>query len=242
MSAALLPLAGHPYFRDLTDEQVRRVALLEAVNFFSLNINGEHELLTGLAARLSGAAPSYIAQYLRRFLQEEEAHTAVFTRFCLQYNGHIVRDRQIRFPRQFAPGEEEFLFFARILIFEEIAHFYNLQLACDDSLWLLARDINRYHAEDEAGHIAFGRLYVAEMWDRYGRTCDIEQKRDMAGYLGRYVQTIQRSYVNADVYRDCGLPAQVRDEILLSAHWRGIADQSSRSVRRWLRSIGLGER
>jgi hypothetical protein len=241
MSTALLPLAGHPCFRDLTDEQVRRIALLEAVNFFSLNIRGEHELMTGLASRLPGAAPRYVAQYLRHFLDEEQAHTAVFTKFCLQYKSGIYRDRQIRFPRQCAPGEADFLFFACILIFEEIAHFYNLRLASDDSLWLLARDINRYHAEDEAGHIAFGRLYVAELWERYGGPLEVERRREMAGYLARYVQTVQRTYVNADVYRDFGLAAQVRDEILLSAHWKGIAEQSSRSVSRWLRSIGLGE-
>lgn len=241
MSTALLPLAGHPCFGDLTDEQMRRVALLEAVNFFSLNIRGEHELMTGLAARLPGAEPSYIAQYLQHFLAEEEAHTAVFTRFCVQYASGMFRDRQIRFPRQPTPAEAEFLFFSSILIFEEIAHFYNLQLAADNSLWLLARDINRYHAEDEAGHIAFGRLYVAELWNRYAAQLDTEQKRDIADYLGRYVQTVQRSYVNADVYRDCGLAAQVRDEILLSAHWKRIAEQSARSVTRWLRSIGLSE-
>lgn len=242
MSTALLPLAGHHCFRDLTDEQVRRVALLETVNFFSLNINGEHELMTGIASRLSRAAPSYVAQYLQHFVEEEEAHTAVFTRFCLQYKGFIFRDRQIKFPRQFALGEEDCLFFARILIFEEIAHFYNLQMASDDSLWLLTRDINRYHAEDEAGHIAFGRLYVAEMWDRYGKNLDMEQKQEIARYLSQYIQMVQRSYINPDVYHDCGLSKQLRDEILLSMHWKGIAEQSSRSVLRWLRSVGLGER
>jgi hypothetical protein len=84
-------------------------------------------------------------------------------------------------------------------------------------------------------------LYVADLWDRYGGKSDVEQKREIAGYLARYVQTVQRSYVSADVYRHCGLPAQVRDEILLSDHWKGIAEQSARSVTRWLRSVGLGE-
>ena len=37
----------------------------------------------------------------------------------------IFRDRQVRFPQEFLPGEEDFRFFARALIFEEIAHFYN---------------------------------------------------------------------------------------------------------------------
>jgi hypothetical protein len=241
MSPALLPMAGHPVFRELNDEQRWRLSLLEAVNFFSLNIAGERELMTGLASRLYSDLPLYVSRYLQHFLHEENAHTAVFARFCLEYGGLIFRDRQMNFPRQFLPGEEDFVFFARALIFEEIAHFYNQRLAADEELWVLARDINRYHAEDETRHIAFGRLYATEMWDRCGAHWRTEDKLRIAGYLGRYIQTVQRSYVNADVYRNLGLPAEVREEILLSEHWISVAEQSARSVTRWLRTIGLSD-
>jgi hypothetical protein len=239
MSEALLPLAGHPCYRELDDEQRWRLGLVEMVNFFSLNIAGERDLMTGLASRLYGKVPVYISRYLQHFLHEENAHTVVFAQFCLDYGGLIFRDRQVKFPQQFALGEEDFVFFARTLIFEEIAHFYNGRLAADRSVWVLVRDINRYHAEDEARHIAFGRLYVAEMWERYGARWSLEDKQRIGGYLSRYVQTVQRSYVNADVYRHLGLPAEVRDEILQSAHWTALAERSARSVNRWLRAIGL---
>jgi hypothetical protein len=241
MSLTLLPIAGHPLFLELNDEQRWRLALLEAVNFFSLNIAGERDLLTGLASRLYGNTPVFVSRYLQHFLHEENAHTGVFARFCLDYGGLIFRDRQVRFPQQFLPGEEDFLFFTRALIFEEIAHFYNRQQAADESLWVLARDINRYHAEDEARHIAFGRLFVAEMWERCGAQWNAEEKRRIGGYLFRYIQTVQRSYVNADVYKALGLPAQVREEILESAHWIALAGKSARAITRWLGTIGVSQ-
>ena len=101
MSEDLLSLSGHPVVATLTDEQRWRLALLEAVNFFSLNIAGERELMTGLAQRIHrGRAPS-LSGYLQHFLQEENAHTVVFSRFCLDYGGMIYAGRQLEFPRRF---------------------------------------------------------------------------------------------------------------------------------------------
>lgn len=241
MSPALLPMAGHPLLLELNDEQRWRLALLEAVNFFSLNIAGERDLLSGLASRLYRDLPLFVSRYLQHLLHEENAHTVVFARFCLDYGGLIFRGRQVRFPQEFLPGEEDFLFFSRALIFEEIAHFYNKQLAADQSLWVLARDINRYHAEDESRHIAFGRLFVTEMWERCGVHWNPEQKRRIGGYVFRYIQTVQRSYVSSDVYRTLGLPAQVREEILQSAHWSALAEKSAHDVTRWFGTIGVSQ-
>jgi P-aminobenzoate N-oxygenase AurF len=239
MSPALTPLAGLSVYRELSDAQRWQLGLLEAVSFFSLNISGERELMKGLEARLAGDVPAHVSRYLPHFLREEADHTDVFKRFCLSYGGFTFRDRQVRFPQEFVAGEENFVFFARALIFEEIADFYNRKLAADDSLWLLARDINRYHAEDEARHIAFGRLYVAAMWEEHSAQWTAEEKARIAGYLKRYLQSVQRSYVNADVYRHLGMPPEVRDEVLRSAHWAAIAEQSACKLKRWLDSIDL---
>jgi hypothetical protein len=239
MSPAFTPLAGLPVYRELNDERRWQLAMLEAVSFFSLNINGERDLMLGLEARVTGDVPEHVSCYLPHFLHEEAAHTEVFKRFCLKYGGFIFRDRQVRFPQEFLPGEENFVFFARALIFEEIADFYNRKLAADDNLWLLARDINRYHAEDEARHIAFGRLYVSSLWEELGKHWTVEEKARIAGSLKRYLQSVQRSYVNADVYQKLGMAPEVREEILRSAHWTAIAEQSARKPTRWLGSIGL---
>jgi hypothetical protein len=242
MSEALLPLAGHPLFATLRDEQRWRLALLEAVNFFSLNIAGERELMIGLAQRLYSRRPASVSRYLQSFLHEENAHTVVFARFCLDYGGVIYPDRQMRFPRQFRRGEEEFLFFARVLVFEEIAHVYNRRVAADDAVWPIARDIHRYHAEDESRHIAFGRLVVAEMWERLSSEWSEAERREIGGYVERYIDTVLGTYVNPAVLTSLGFVAEaptVRAEILASSHWTALAAESSRVVRAWLRRIGV---
>ena len=195
--------------------------------------------MMGLEARLGGDTPEHASRYLPCFLKEEAAHTEVFKRFCLTYGGKIFRDRHVRFPQEFLPGEETFEFFARALIFEEIADFYNRKLAADDNLWRLAREIHRYHAEDEARHIAFGRLYVSTLWEELGRRWTVEDKARIAGSLNRYLHSVQRLYVNPDVYQEIGMSPEVREEILRSGHWTAIAEQSARKLSRWLGGIGI---
>ncbi len=241
MSEELLPIAGLAVYRELSDEQRWRLALLEASNFFSLNIAGERELMSGLSQRLYKGRPTFISNYLQHFLEEENAHTAVFARFCLDYGGGIFPDRQIRFPREFLRGEEEFLFFARILIFEEIAHYYNKAIAADPDVWPLARAINRYHAEDESRHIAFGRLQVEEMWERFAAQWSADERRRIGRYLVQYTTTVLHSYVNPDVYRASGLPTDVRQQILASPHWISLAGRSTARIMRWLNKIGVTE-
>ena len=239
MSEALLPIAGLAVYRELSDEQRWRLALLEAANFFSLNINGERELMSGLSLRLYKGRPASISSYLQHFLDEENAHTAVFARFCLDYGGGIFPDRQVQFPRELARGEEEFLFFARVLIFEEVAHFYNKAIASDPDVWPLAREINRYHAEDESRHIAFGRLQVEELWGRIAAPWSADEKKRIGSYLSRYTTTVLRSYVNPGVYRAAGLAPAVRQQILESPHWISLAERSTARITRWLKKIGV---
>lgn len=239
MSEGLLPIAGLAIYRELGDEQRWRLALLEAANFFSLNIAGERELMSGLAQRLYTGRPAFISNYLQHFLDEENAHTAVFARFCLDYGGGILPDRQVRFPREFARGEEEFLFFARILIFEEVAHFHNQANAADPQVWRLAREINRYHAEDECRHIAYGRLQVEDLWERNAAQWSADERRRIGRYLVDYTACVLRSYVNPDVYRAAGLPPGVRQQILESEHWTSLAWRSAARTRHWLSKIGV---
>ena len=199
MSPAFTPLAGHPVYQELNDERRWQLALLEAVSFFSLNISGERDLMRGLEARVAGVVPEHVSRYLPCFLREEAAHTEVFKRFCHTYGGFIFRDRQVRFPQEFLPGEENFVFFARALIFEEIADFYNRKLAADDTLWLLVRDIHRYHAEDEARHIAFGRLYVSTLWDELGKHWTVGRRRASAAPLNG-ICTACNAYTSMPMY------------------------------------------
>ena len=233
-SQQLLALSGLPEFGELNDEQRWRLALDEAVHFFSLNIGGERELMSGIALRLYRGRPAFVSHYLLHFLEEESAHTAVFARFCLQYSGTIDPDYPLRFPRQFLPGEEEFVFFGRVLVFEEIAHFYNRRIAADPDVWSLAREINAYHAEDETRHIAFGRLLLDDLWERWAPQWSVEERRRIGGSLRDYMDSVVRSYVSPQICRELQSAPGLRARVLASEHWKSLSAASTARVTRWL--------
>jgi hypothetical protein len=240
MSEQLLPLAALPIWATLDDEMRWRVALAEATQFFSINIAGERELMMGLADRLHRGPSPEVSDYLQHFLHEENAHTFVFVNFCQRYSGKIYPDPQMRLPREYLPGEREFLFFAQVLVFEEIANHYNQHMAADDTLWSLSREINDYHTTDEGRHIAFGRQVVEDLWSEWSPQWSDEGRAGVAGYLARYMEAVLRSYVNPQVYRDLGLPdpLQLRQEALAAPTWRALAAAATDRVSEFLRERG----
>ena len=216
MSPRLISLSAHPIWATLTDEQRWRAGLLETGYFYSLNISGERELMMGLAARLHQGPLAAASEYLLHFLQEECAHSAVFTRFCRTYLGFVYPDRQMRLPRKFLPGEEELLFFAQVMIFEHLALWHNMANARDGEIWPLARSIHEYHAADEARHLAFGRTVVESLWRKHSAGWGERGREQVGHYLKRYLDSLQRLYVSPFVYRDLGLPdaMRLREEVL----------------------------
>jgi hypothetical protein len=241
MSGSLSTLAGHPRLATLTDEQRWRLALLDAVHFFSLNIAGERELMMGLAERFYAGPLSAVSEYLQHFLHEENAHTVVFARFCQTYGNKIYPDKQMRLERTYLPGERDFLFYAQVLIFEEVANYYNQEMAADADIWPLSRELNDYHATDEGRHIAFGREAVEELWTRHSGGWGDAGRAQVAQYLQRYVDTVLRGYVNPAVFRDLGLDGdllELREEVLALPERRALQARATARVRQFLSERG----
>src|SRR5262249_45171347 len=144
--------------------------------------------------------------YLHHFLDEENEHMTCFGTFCTRYAGKIYPDRKVAVPRECAPGEEDLLFFAKVLVFEEIVDVYNRRLAADGRLHPLVRDINRRHPLDESRHLAFGRRWVAERFAELAATWPREVIERVRGYVSEYILATWREYYNPSVYQDAGLP------------------------------------
>lgn len=204
-SPELLSLHGTSLYEAMPEEARRRLAFHEAVNFFSLNLHGERLLVRGLAARAASPEWSALAPYLEHFRADEERHTASFGEFCRRYAGKVYPDRKLALPRAAAAGEEDVLFFARVLIFEEIADAHNRTMANDERLAPLARRINRLHHLDEARHLAFGRALVAELFERHAPSWSAETLAGVRATLAAFVTATWKEYYNPDVYRDTGL-------------------------------------
>lgn len=205
-SPELISLYGTDLYEQLSEPLRKTLSFFEAVNFFSLNIHGEKSLIEGLAHRLYKRDTSDISPYLHHFLDEENKHMIYFGEFCMRYAGRVYPDRKVAFPRDYAPGEEDFLFFAKVLIFEEIVDVYNVQMSLDQRLVPISRQINLMHHRDEARHLVFGRQLVKELFDRFSTQCSPETLSGVREYLVSYLISTWKEYYNPDVYRDAAIP------------------------------------
>lgn len=205
MSPELVSLHGTPWWDALDERARKKLAFHECASFFALNIHGERALMEGLARRLYKRELADVAHYIHHFLAEENQHMTWFGGFCRRYAGGIYADRKVALPRTYAPGEEDLLFFAKVLVFELIVDAFNLRMAKDDRLHPLVREINRRHHEDESRHLAFGRLVVEDLWRRHAPAWSPETRHAIRAYMAAYVDATWREYFNPDVYRDAGL-------------------------------------
>lgn len=243
MSPELLSLYGTPFHDALSDDGRRRLSLAEAVNFFSLNIHGERLLIAGIARRLYRDGHDEISPYLHHFLEEENRHIAMFAGFCRRYAGKFYPDRKLAIPRAYAPGEEDFLFFAKVLVFEEIVDQYNQIMAADRRLAPVIRDINRTHHRDEARHLAFGRSLVVQLFEQHAPRWSAEELGRVRSELAAYFAAAWKEYYNPDVYRDAGVPGPYETCLHAYDHPRCRAHRAacSRGVLAHLRGHGILE-
>lgn len=213
-----ISLAGTPAFDALASAAQRRLALCELVNFFSLNIHGERSMIAGLARRLYARSSADVTAYLHHFLEEESRHARWFGAFCLRYAGRIYPDRRVELPRDYAPGEEELLFFLRIVVFEELVDFYNVHMGGDARVHPLVAAIHRMHHRDETRHLAFGRRLVCERFERLRDGWSAETLAGVRAHIAGYLVATLREYHSTDAYRHAGLadPAGLVERSLAS--------------------------
>lgn len=205
MSPELISLHGTPLFAAMTLEQQRLLSFFELINFFSINIHGERSLIEGLAKRLYRNHTRVVSPYLHHFLDEENKHMFYFGRFCNQYAGKVYAEKKLTIERDYADGEEEFLFFARVMLFEEMVDIYNRRMAKDRELVPIAREINWLHHFEEARHLAFGRRLVEELFDQHGADWEPAIHQRVADELVCFLDATWKEFFNPEAYRDAGL-------------------------------------
>lgn len=214
MAPELISLYGTPTYDALDEKERQRLSFFEAMNFFSLNVHGEKALVSGLSERLyrqNGRRGSSLRirgydDYLHHFLAEENHHMSWFGGFCARYGKGLYPDKKVAFPSEdAAEGEEEFLFFSKILIFEEIVDAYNVRCAKDERLHPLIRRINALHHRDETRHLAFGRQVVQATFEYGSRHWDAQILERVRNYLLAYLDSTWKEYFNPQVYTDAGI-------------------------------------
>ena len=210
MAPELISLYGTEYYSNLNEAQQKELSFWEAVNFFSLNVHGEKALIQGLARRLyqnhhQPDTDKIIDRYIHVFLAEENQHMSYFGGFCTRYAKGPYRDKKVNFSsEEVVPGEEDFLFFAKVLIFEEIVDVYNRKMAADKNLNLTARAINCIHHHEEVRHLIFNRQIVSTLFQNYVSVWSEEILNRIRKYIHGYFFSTWSEYYNPDVYQDAG--------------------------------------
>ena len=206
MPPELVSLHGTAAYDALDDAQRRRLSLYELGNFFSLVLQGERPLVQGLVHRLySKSNTPQITEYLHHFVDEENKHMVMFGEFCNRYIGKVYPEKKISLPREYAKGEEEVAFFCKVMVVEELGDYYNLEIEKDERVDPLVRELNRVHHIDEARHLAFGRSYLSEVFERFRPGWSDEHLAGFRAWLGDYLRASWGDYYNPSMYRDAGL-------------------------------------
>jgi hypothetical protein len=203
-SPELVSLHGTRAWDAMDTAQRMRLSFWEAVGFYSLNVHGEKYLMQGLARRLYSPGSGAVDPYLHHMLDEENKHGIYFGGFCARYAGKLYPDRTVTLGTE-PEGAEDFLFFARVLIFEELVDRFNVLMAGDERLAPVARRINLLHHLDETRHLAFGRGMVRRLFDEGTRAWTPATLAGIRAHLAGYLTVTWRSFYNPAVYLDAGL-------------------------------------
>lgn len=206
MPPELISIFGTPAYEALSDEQKNRLSLYEIGNFFSLVLQGERPLVQGLVHRLylKGSGRE-VTEYLHHFVDEENKHMVMFGEFCNRYIGKVYPEKKISVAREYAKGQEDVAFFCKVMVVEELGDFYNVLIERDERVDPLVRELNRVHHIDEARHLAFGRLHLAELFARHSSEWTADVLADFRAWLVEYLRASWGDFYNPTMYRDAGL-------------------------------------
>ena len=223
MPPELISLYGTPVYEALSEEQRKSLSLYELGNFFSLVLQGERPLVQGLVHRLYAKGNSVpVNEYLHHFVDEENKHMVMFGEFCNRYVGKVYPEKKITLSREYAKGEEEVAFYCKVMVVEELGDYYNLAIEKDERVDALVREINKVHHVDEARHLAFGRVQLAELFERYSPDWSADTLAGFRQWLADYLRASWGDYYNPTMYRDAGLADAYELRQLAMSHPAGV--------------------
>lgn len=205
----LLSIAGLDI--DLTPEQRAVLSREEVASMLDSGIRFEAALEAGMALELFRAEhlvdPRHT--YLLHEMGEETRHQRVFLRLYEQLAPTAVNPLATRFARwalrrvTLRLVQSPAAFYTLILAGEEIPDLLQ-QLSSEhpDTDRFLAA-VNRYHRLEEARHLSFARVRLAELWPTASRV-DRFRVRHVVPYI---IDVMFGQLVHPGVYRTVGLPA-----------------------------------
>ena len=204
MPPELMSVHDTPLAASLDRRTLKSLSKWELMNFFSLTLHGERELLMVISRHIHTDGFEAPSGFFHRFIDEENHHMWFFSEFCRRY-GKIYPDSTVSVASEdLRPELDVFLSFLRILIFEEIGDHYNILMGADARLPPIVRALNEAHHGDESRHIAAGRQIARHLHALLGRLGP-EEEAVFHDQLREYVSFTLQSFYNPQMYADAGI-------------------------------------
>jgi hypothetical protein len=229
---------------ELTAEQRATLSREEVASILQAGVHFEGVLMAGFSLQLTDAhdLTDPRVTYLLHEMGEETRHSRLFIRLLDQLEptatNPLMRGLPARLMRRGVrmiinlPS----LFFTLVLAGEEIPDLVQKLASEHPDTDPFVRDVNRYHRQEEARHLAFARIVLAETWRESSIIDRIAVRRVAPIVIGQMFDLL----VHPGVYETIGLPGwttwrRVRhDERRVS-----VRHEATRSVVRALLEAGV---
>lgn len=209
MPPDMLSIYGLPEYDSLGNDVCKLVSFYEIINLFSVTAHGEKILVSELSRRLYGGESHWTTEYLHHFIDEENKHMLMFSRFCTVSAGFLYPDTLINQKHAgdwvYEAGEADFMWLLKVVLFEMLIDWYNVAISNDERVATAVRDINRLHHQDEARHLAFGRALIKQyLLEWRPAWSEVAINRIRNGIID-FIETLLASLWNKQVYIDAGI-------------------------------------
>jgi P-aminobenzoate N-oxygenase AurF len=225
----LITLANIPeLFDKLTDEQKRTLAREEFASIVDTGVRFESVLMAGFSVDIL-SRPDLTdprVTYLLHEMGEETRHSRLFVRLLEQVKPQATNPLDNRIGRLALQAVMPFLtgmpslFCLLVLSGEEVPDLLQKLAAEHPDTDPMIKAVSKYHRQEEARHLAFGRMLFPEQWAAAGPI-----ERFLVRYLGsRIAKTMFDTIVHPGVYGTVGLPTW--------ATWKAVNRSAGRTAMR----------
>lgn len=219
-------LYGTPLWDRMSEEQRRRLSLLELMSFASTGLWFEIVLIQMLVRWVYHQDPQDPrTQYALAEIGDETRHIVMFAKAIARLDAPTYQPRRLvrelaRIYKATAVGPA---IFAPTLVAEEMTDRFQRETVNDESVHPLVRMVNRIHIVEEARHVRFAREELARQMQRIGPVAKVVSNIASAAVAG----FVASSLISPDVYPAVGLD---RREAVRAAR----ANPRTAANRRWM--------
>jgi predicted metal-dependent hydrolase len=202
-------LSTHGVDVDLSDEQRSWLSRAELASMLTTGVRFESGLIAGFAAQLTEAdATDPRVTYMLHEMGEETRHSRAFARLIAELDASVDNPLEHGVPRRLRrrvlriTAKQPALLTVFVLAGEEIPDLMQKLAAEHPDTDPLVVAVNRYHRQEEARHLAFARMTLAEHWEHASWL----ERRRIRSFAPRAINALFASLVHPGVYRAVGLP------------------------------------